>query len=165
MLWARAKSGRDPYKMSSQSWTDHGLSCFVTVFLTNVIIFSGKTDNSSRFVTILNCIWPWSTCMRIFQIEDACVFFSISDKIRWIFDRFRQISPKSRVNGDVAVFWLHFYNFWSSGYFPRFASVRLVVASIPLPPDGALPSYFPQIPVRPSMSLPYRSPPPRQSKL
>ena len=39
-------------------------------------------------------------------------FSSISDKIRWISDRFRQMSPKSSVNVDVAVFWLHCY-FWS----------------------------------------------------
>ena len=51
-------------------------------------------------------------------------FSSISDKIWWISDRFRQMSPKSSVNVDVAVFWLHCY-FWSicrhrfSGYFLR----------------------------------------------
>ena len=39
-------------------------------------------------------------------------FSSISDKIWWISDRFRQMSPKSSVNVDVAVFWLHGY-FWS----------------------------------------------------
>ena len=44
--------------------------------------------------------------------KNVCVFSSISDKIRWIYDRFRQMSPKSSVNVDVAVFWLHCY-FWS----------------------------------------------------
>ena len=39
-------------------------------------------------------------------------FSSISDRIWWISDRFRQMSPKSSVNVDVAVFWLHGY-FWS----------------------------------------------------
>ena len=66
----------------------------------------------SRFVTILNYIWPWSTRMRIFETKDVCVFSSISDKIRWISNRFQQMSPKSSVNVDVAVFWLHCY-FWS----------------------------------------------------
>ena len=110
MLWTQTKSGRDQYKISGQSWTDHGLSRFVTVFPTNVIVLSGKINNSSRFVTILNCIWPWSTRMRIFQIEDACGCFSISGKIRWISDRFQQMQPKSSVNGDVTVFWLHYWS-------------------------------------------------------
>ena len=55
---------------------------------------------------ILSCTWPWSTCTRIFQIKDACIFPSTSDKIRWISDKFRQISQKSSVKGDVAVRWL-----------------------------------------------------------
>ena len=50
--------------------------------------------------------------MRVFQIIDSCSFSSISNKIRWISDRFRQMSPKLSVNGDVALFWLHCY-FWS----------------------------------------------------
>ena len=50
--------------------------------------------------------------MRVFELKDVCVFSSISDKIRWISDRFRQMSPKSSVNVDVAVFRLHCY-FWS----------------------------------------------------
>ena len=46
-----------------------------------LILWEG--NDSSRFVTILNYIWPWSTRMRIFETKDVCVFSSISDKIRW----------------------------------------------------------------------------------
>ena len=112
MWWARAKSNRGWYKMRGQSWRDHGSSRFVTVFLTNVIILSGKKmfrHDLSRFWTTYG--HDQLACASSKQRMSA-FFPSISDKIRWISDRFRQMSPKSSVNVDVAVFWLHCY-FWS----------------------------------------------------
>ena len=106
-----------------------------------------KKDDSSRFYHDFELhIWPWSTRMHIFetsfvilkQIKDACVFFkcyfsSISDQIRCISDRFQQTSPKSSVNRDVAVFWLHCY-FW---YADR-DSWGIATADVPGAPDVPL---------------------------
>ena len=96
MRSAQAKTNTGWYKMRGQSWRDHGSSRFITVFSKNVIILSGKKTIRTICHDFELHIWPRSTRLRIFETMG----------------KFRQMSPKSSVNGDVAVFWLHCY-FWS----------------------------------------------------